>query len=326
MKKIVKIIDYIYWGLIIITTLVNIVKLFSDGSLDFSGAQFSIKNCIIILVGIFIMILVNFINAIFKHLKYTIIYLGVRIGIKKFFKDKLDKIDLEKYKDYYRDIIEKYSMGVLNYIDNFTIDKNTVIATLMNLELKGIIDNNIQIINEDTKNLDKNEIYIYNNIKNNNLKNINLIEFERQIVKDCLEYKLLKEKLFEDHKAKIISSILTTLLIITSLILPIVRNNPVVTIVLMLLILISFITLEILRHYNLTYFILNRLNPYIRTKEAQNINEKLEGLKNYLQEYSNISNRTEKELIIWEDYLIYSVIFNQNTNLIEEYNNKISNM
>ena len=46
-------------------------------------------------------------------------------------------------------------------------------------------------------------------------------------------------------------------------------------------------------------------------------------LKKYLEDYSMIQEKTEKQLTIWEDYLIYSVIFNQNSKLIEEYENKI---
>lgn len=54
-------------------------------------------------------------------------------------------------------------------------------------------------------------------------------------------------------------------------------------------------------------------NSYIRTKKG----EDLEGLKNYLKDYSNISEKDEKSLTLLEDYLIYSVIFNQNTKVIK---------
>lgn len=48
---------------------------------------------------------------------------------------------------------------------------------------------------------------------------------------------------------------------------------------------------------------------------GETINENLEGLKNYLRDFSSINEKDEKSLILWEDYLIYSVIFNQNTKI-----------
>ena len=42
-------------------------------------------------------------------------------------------------------------------------------------------------------------------------------------------------------------------------------------------------------------------------------------LKNYLKDYSNIHEKDENSLTLWEDYLIYSVIFNQNTKVTKNF-------
>ena len=52
------------------------------------------------------------------------------------------------------------------------------------------------------------------------------------------------------------------------------------------------------------------------------INEKLEGLKNYLKDYSSIDEMDENGLALWEDYLIYSVIFNQNDTVVKNISDK----
>ena len=49
-------------------------------------------------------------------------------------------------------------------------------------------------------------------------------------------------------------------------------------------------------------------NSYIRTKKGEELNENLEGLKNYLKDFSTMHEKDEKSLTLWEDYLIYSVI------------------
>ena len=67
------------------------------------------------------------------------------------------------------------------------------------------------------------------------------------------------------------------------------------------------------------YSIKNQNCPYVRTEKGEEINKKLEGLKIYLKEYSYLEEKKESEIVIWEEYLVYSVLFNQNTKIIEAY-------
>ena len=56
----------------------------------------------------------------------------------------------------------------------------------------------------------------------------------------------------------------------------------------------------------------------MRNKKAKEINKKIEGLKNFIKDYSLLKDRDGKEIEIWRDYLIYSVIFGQNTAIIDK--------
>ena len=69
--------------------------------------------------------------------------------------------------------------------------------------------------------------------------------------------------------------------------------------------------------YYSTYIRKLQKNSYIRTTKGEAINEKLEGLKNYLKDFSLMNEKSEESLILWEDYLIYSVIFNQNVKVVK---------
>lgn len=66
---------------------------------------------------------------------------------------------------------------------------------------------------------------------------------------------------------------------------------------------------------------------YTRTIKGKILLNKAYALKNYLNKYSLIKDRTEKELILWEYYLIYAVVLNVNVKIedeiIEKYVNKI---
>lgn len=89
--------------------------------------------------------------------------------------------------------------------------------------------------------------------------------------------------------------------------------------------LILYIPIYLLTYFN-TYIIKMKKNSYIRTKKGEIINEDLEGLKNYLKDFSNMHERDEKSLTLWEDYLIYSVIFNQNSKVIKNIWDKYFSM
>jgi uncharacterized membrane protein len=74
--------------------------------------------------------------------------------------------------------------------------------------------------------------------------------------------------------------------------------------------------------YNVAYNFKSNTEPFKRTEKGEKINTNLEGLKNYLKEYSLLEKRNYEEIGIWEDYLIYSVIFKQNSKLTKEITEK----
>ena len=66
-----------------------------------------------------------------------------------------------------------------------------------------------------------------------------------------------------------------------------------------------------------SYLILKH-NSYERTEIGEEINKNIEGLKNFIKDFSILSEREQEELTIWDDYLIYSVLFNQNDKIISQ--------
>lgn len=324
-NKVVKVIDIIYWGIIGITTFINVIKCTDfinagDGILN----DLTVKRYILIIGIIFLLIVFNIISAIIKNLKLTLIYVGIKIGIKRFNKDRLDKIDLKQYENYYRDVIKEYSPAVLNYIDNFTIDDHSVMATLMSLQLKGNINEEFKAVNGDVSKLDENEKYVYENISN--LQNINLSEFKIKIIEDCKRNELIIEKQLEKNKFNKMFKILILMIIVSALLFPlsIKINIPMISIIIFFIEFGGIMAISIMRYYSITYLVMNSVEPYIRSKKAREINEKLEGLKNYLKDYSSMAHKSQEELVMWENYLIYSVIFNQNEKIIKEYKEKMT--
>lgn len=102
-------------------------------------------------------------------------------------------------------------------------------------------------------------------------------------------------------------------------------NNPILKIAFnidvylpIIIILLEYIVILILYIYSFNKF--KKVDIY--TKKAKEEKEKLDGLANYLKDYSLINKKDFLDIYLWERYLAYATIFNINHNILE--NLKIS--
>lgn len=235
---------------------------------------------------------------------------------------KLSKADFINDKQLYRDILKNYSPVLLAYIDKMRFDYDiSVVSGLLSLKNKGYIEtceDKLNIIKYDFFNLNMPERYIIENIRNGKVENANQ----------------LKNIVFEDGKRKglLISNEkwigmfpkgMKNLFIFTAIyffiVYPILEdlislfNNAIILKdVIPITVFLGYI-------YVCFYAMKSQENLYDRSKIAEELNQKLEGLKKYINEYSLLKDKTSEDITLWEDYLIYSVIFNQNNDIIEEY-------
>ncbi|MBP3765815.1 MAG: DUF2207 domain-containing protein [Bacilli bacterium] len=249
-------------------------------------------------------------------------------------KEKLEKIDFKNDHNYYRDIIKKYSPAELLYIDEFRTNENYKIylMTLLNLELKKYIlikENLINVINSDDSNLKLSEKYVMSCIKNGklhvNTKEDKIYEYVKE---EAIKDNLIKE---EDKNLKPLISnkkflILNLFLLLNTLFTPIwfvYIQNKILLSILLIIFIISFLLLVVffplsLYYYEKYYELNHKLNNYVRTEEGSRINYKLNGLKNYIKDFSNLDEKDKENINLWEDYLIYSIMFNINNNVLNE--------
>lgn len=270
-------------------------------------------------------------------------------GIVNFFskklikKDVLTKIDFQKSKNYYRDILYNYSIIELSYIDNFEIDlKKEIVSTLLTLELKNkikITDTKIEIINKDDSDLKLTEKDIFNSIENGKVMVKNQKEYLSLLQKHALEEAnksgLLKEteEMKKTSKLFNVFLLLAIFIIVTPLILVkcfwgfLNDETPRIlayiyatffSIVVPLHAVITAIGIDIFINYRKMM-----LNLYERTKLGNELNEKIEGLKLYIKDYSLLNEKQKEELILWDEYLIYSVQFKQNKEIQKKINKLI---
>lgn len=207
----------------------------------------------------------------------------------------------EKY-EYYRDILKNESPAILSYCYNKKVNvEDEVVAILLNLKLKRIIelsDNKLTILKNDVK-LNNHEEYVLNNITQIDKK-----EFKYQLLQDLEKQGYVYKRDKKDVDVVSVMEIFMIWMIFYTL-----------TTIPIFMGLASLGTLAFLAYF-LTFagipiykFIQSKINPISRTKKALELAGKLSGLKKYIKDYSNIKNNGIENLNLFDEYVIYAIIF-----------------
>lgn len=266
----------------------------------------------------------NYILVIFFSILCGI-FIKIAIAIAK--RDNLEKIDFQKYKCLYREFIYNYSPAVLSYVDNLKVERKKVfVANILGLQKKNYIDiknNEIRIINRNYEMLEENEKYILEN----KIFNIDWFTFEKKIREDALKKKLIfkDEEKIKRNDNKPITFFITLLLITTGIlaILFIIFGGKLENFTDSLsnfieygLLASIFILPTIVLVFCFTYII--NVDDYSRTEVGNDINIKLEGLNAYITNFSKLDEKSIIDLKLWDEYLIYSIIFEHNYKIVDE--------
>ena len=243
------------------------------------------------------------------------------LGIINAHKSKLSKIDLKKEEQYYREIIKQYSPACLSYIDNFETGTETIIATILSLKLKNkiqILDNKVIVIDSDITNLSNTEINILESVQNGTVEVTNLIAFSKLAMEEALENNLIIDKK-PNKKAAILFIVFIILVQAIAFIIDYLMYMKTADVMPMTF--VAFIS-------NLIFYFLfhSAYAKYasfarIRTEKGEELNKKLEGLKQYIKKFSSLDDKKSEFVNIWDEYLIYSVIFKQNKTVEKELSN-----
>lgn len=273
--------------------------------------------CVIWLVGIYVM----------KKIEYM----------------KISHLDFEKEKIYFREIIKKYSIGELSFIDGFQLDNpKDIISVLLKLERNNIIeikDNRIIVLNYDDSQLKYSEKYLLSHIEDGYLKLKDDLDYINAVRDECESDGLIEQISIDDrysgfmNEFKSMGLFYKTSVILLEigsgglLLLPILPSFSGMGVIFVFLIIISFILGFFMV---LVMFAIVMIKAFKHSGRLQvdhklldngrEIHSKLEGLKHYIKDFSKLSTEESHSIMLWDDYLIYSVMFGINKRIINKYN------
>ena len=206
-------------------------------------------------------------------------------------------------------MIEKYSIGALVKCYGKKVKYNDLlVAILLRLAINKKIEiqnGKINVLSEE--NLSPSEYMFIKACKGcrtytkRNIRNL----LEEDKINDALETDLFSKNMASSSRAEwyplsfgLVLWILNFFAIILS---PIIYKNN--EFIVMLCFISHFLVIFSL------FFVTSRKIIY-RTEKGKETQHKLYGLNRFLRDYSNINNRKIEEIKIWDEYIIYAIIFN----------------
>lgn len=275
-------------------------------------------------------------------------FIGKKIGgdkARKEIKKELRKLHLDNPYTYFRDIPNKYGIGVSLSVLNVKITKKDVIAAILDLCAKKYINlrqigKKFEIIdrNKDRRDLLKNEIYILDWVLNRDSRKINLKKWKILCKEDAILLGLGENSnvnkynpLFKmDSKygrdLLIVSYVFSFILlmiyhhyvqnnmleaIITSLFASLLLTGPVFFIVFLIMLFIGLLYEGKILNYNA------KKNSMLKlTNLGKNEYYELCSLGKFLVDFGRFAEKNVNEIVIWEQYLSYAIMFRLNKEII----------
>lgn len=267
-------------------------------------------------------------------LGYVALYFGIRYTIKKIEKKNLT-YNASKDILYYREALESLTPFEISILTNLNIEeRKDVAATILWYQNKKYIDiKNEEFIFYDNINLTEKDKYFLTFLKT---KDLGYLESYKNMIYE--ELKIKKYIVENDYHSKTIQSIIKNILIIIGLfILTIglillnvffIKNMVLQKIIDLVIIIIDLIiTYKKVASFMIGYA--NRKSKYQRTITGEEKTTYIHALQNFIHDFSNLKDYDKEQIILWEDFLIYAIVLEQNDKIVENiakmFNEKYSN-
>ena len=268
-----------------------------------------------------------FVFFIYYSLPITVLYFVERNVVVRIKRDNT-RYTAEENILYYRELLNNISPSVISIIDDFKIEpKKDVVAGILKLILSGhvkIDKNNIEVIEKDVDDLSISQKELYNRIKDGKLEDFETEAWKTECYREATNegYVFYVENLNHQHAwihlFKGIAILAVSVPIIILLVFLLTSLGAVIVPMILILGEIIFTGFYLPYLIGYTIYYLLRKSNFRYTEKGEKIKNRIEGLKRFIEDYSSLDEKDKKEVVLWDDYLIYAVIFEQNKSILKD--------
>lgn len=239
-----------------------------------------------------------------------------KVHERNIIKKKEENFKYPEY-EYYREILKDVSPAILAYCHNRKINvEDNMVAILLNLELKGIIEitENKVIITKNIDELLSHEKLVLRKIDFGNYSDRRFKKlFKQYIENDMISKGYVKNEYSQETNIAEILTIISGWLIVYMLttIIPLIAFSSLGGWIL-LAYFFGFIPLI------LSDFIQSKINVLVRSEESIDLGIKMKGMKEYIEDFSNINNNSSDMVKLFEEYVIYAIVLDIKGKLNDE--------
>jgi len=228
---------------------------------------------------------------------------------------------------YYRDILTDISPLLVSYVENYHLKyENDIVAFLLKMYKDGKIDfQNGEIIKGKEEIVLPDERRVYNLITSKFTNDEKKAQLENEMYEEAVKNKYIKEE--QNLALQKITKYIFAILALGGVFALVVGNadsnqpewlnSPGSGMFFITYVILGFLL------YTL-YGYMNYNRGYVLTSKGKDLRAKIFGLKRFIKDFSMLNQREKEDVMLWDDFLVYSVIFGQNKkikrDILKHYN------
>ena len=300
---------------------------------------------------IVILLFIIFLNAI----PHTLIYLGLRWGIKKYNRSRVT-FDVETDLEYYREKFNGVTPATMSLLMDLSLESEKDLGAMkLYYEINNIFlyekDGSLYLNNPNNVRINKSDDILLNYLYKGKKYIFTLNEWRENVICEAVNNNLIKRKT-KDEKNKSGCGIFLFLHLLSlgfivffcfnvEKISEILNSNPTtlesnldllnfmvgnpdyilafsMSLGLIVAILVGFWSFISGIIHLIVSKTISTKDKFKRTVEGNLLTEKLYGMKNFIRDFSNLDEATKKHLVLWKEFLIYAVILEENDIVLKE--------
>ena len=306
-----------------------------------------------------LLIIMISVASIGKILPFLIVYLGIRYAVKKYNKSVVT-FDAESDIEYYRDKFKDINPATMSLLMNLNLELDKDLGAMkLYYELNDIYmymsGSEIGINNPNKIKINTSDEILLKYFAENE-KDISLLtEWKNQVIIENIQNNLIILKGKNEKKKfgcllyiflHILSfgylvwffiNLISNIDLLNSIIIDVhtdeellnlIFTNPVLGRFFILLVMVP-IAIGVYSWsiwggfaYSIIKGIILKKDKYKRTKDGNILAEKLYGMKNFIHDFSNLDEVSREQLVLWDDFLIYAVVLEENDIILKEISNR----